>query len=108
MIYSIIQAVFIIKIQSNIRDQEKKRQRIYDSLNAETKPKFLRQPYSKQKKKILLKKSSPRKTGSGGVNKKLKEDFLTALATVIKKAPTTSMRKHANELKVHEKTEDSN
>ena len=35
---------------------------------------------------------------------KTKEDFLTALATVIKKGPTFSIRKHFNELKVHEKT----
>ena len=37
-----------------------------------------------------------------------KKAFLTALATVIKKDPTTSIRKNANELKVHKKTEDSN
>ena len=36
--------------------------------------------------------------------KKGKESFVTALAMVIKKVPTTSTRKHANELK----TEDSN
>ncbi len=36
--------------------------------------------------------------------KKRKEGFLTAFATVIKKGPTTSIRKHANELKVHQKT----
>ena len=42
---------------------------------------------------------------SGRLKKKRKEGFLTALATVIKKKdPTTSIRKHANELKVHEKT----
>ena len=29
--------------------------------------------------------------------------FLTAFATVTKKDPTTSIRKHANELKVHER-----
>ena len=38
------------------------------------------------------------------MNKKQTEGFLTAFATVIKKDPTTSIRKHANELKVHEKT----
>ena len=36
--------------------------------------------------------------------KKVKEGFLTALATVIMKGTTTSIRKHANELKVNEKT----
>ena len=35
--------------------------------------------------------------------KKWKESFLIALATAIKKDPTTSMRKHANKLKVQEK-----
>ena len=38
------------------------------------------------------------------MNQKLKEGFSTALVTVIKKDPTTSIRKHADELKVHEKT----
>ena len=40
----------------------------------------------------------------GGLSKKRKEDFLTALATAIQKNPTTAIRKHANKLKVHEKT----
>ena len=44
------------------------------------------------------------KGGGGGLNKERKEIFLTALATAIKKAPVTSIRKYANELKVHEKT----
>ena len=33
--------------------------------------------------------------------KKRKEGVLTALATAIKKDPTTSIRKHTNKLKVH-------
>ena len=37
MIGSIIQTV-LIKIQSQMREQEKKRQRIYDLLSIETKP----------------------------------------------------------------------
>ena len=37
------------------------------------------------------------------MNKKQK-GFLTSLATAIKKEPTTSIRKHTKELKVHEKT----
>ena len=36
--------------------------------------------------------------------KKRKEGFLTALATAIKKDPTTSIRRHTNKLKVQEKT----
>ena len=42
--------------------------------------------------------------GNRGLKKKRKESFLTALATMIKKDPTTSIRKRANELKVREKT----
>ena len=36
--------------------------------------------------------------------KKRKERFIVSLATLIKKDITTSIIKHANELKVHEKT----
>ena len=36
--------------------------------------------------------------------KERKEGFLIAFATAIKKDPTTPIGKHANELKVHEKT----
>ena len=68
-------------------EQEKKRQRIYDLLN-----------------RIQSKENFFRKRTSEGLNKKRKEGFLTALATTIKKDTTTSIRKHANELKVHEKT----
>ena len=50
MISSIIQVLFfIIKIQPNMSEQEKKRQRIYDLFNAETKPKFFDLPYTKQR-----------------------------------------------------------
>ena len=44
------------------------------------------------------------KMGSGGLKKKRNEGFLTALVTAIKKDPTTSVRKHVNRLKFHEKT----
>ena len=53
--------------------------------------------------KVLL-----RKRGSGRLNEERKEGFVTVLAKVIKKDPTMSIRKHANELKVYEKTEDRN
>ena len=49
MMSSIFQELFKIKIQPNMNEQEKKRQRIYDLLNAETKPKILCLPYSKQR-----------------------------------------------------------
>ncbi len=42
--------------------------------------------------------------GCGGLNKKWKEGFLADLAMTIKKDPTTSIKKHYNEFKVHEKT----
>ena len=38
------------------------------------------------------------------MNKERKKGFLTDLATVIKKDPTTLIRKHTNELKINEKT----
>ena len=62
---------------------------------------------------FLQKTNFLRKRESGGLNKKKKTKnkkqkrkvgFLTVLATAIKKDPSTSIRKHANELKVLEKT----
>ena len=88
-------------------EQGKKRQRIYDLLNVETKLLFLPTVY-KVKKKNPQKKSFLRKRWRGGLNekkkqKKRKEGFLTSLSMGIKKDPTTSRRKHANELNVDEK-----
>ena len=54
---SSIRALSFIKIQPNMSEQEKKRQRIYDLLNAETKSKFLCLLYTKQKKKIIDKRA---------------------------------------------------
>ena len=55
---------------------------------------------------FLQNKSFLTKKWSKGFNKKRKEGFSTGLATVIKKDPiTTSIRKHAKELKAHLKTE---
>ena len=99
---------FELKLSPIFSEQEKKRLRIYDLLNVETKPKSLCPPYTKQtfylfiyfflqKKELLEKKVTWR------IEQKRKEGFLTALTTVIKKNPTTSIRRHANELKVHEK-----
>ena len=39
------------------------------------------------------------------MKQKMKEGFLTALAMVIKKDLTTSIRRRANELKDHKKTD---
>ena len=52
-----ISTFFKIKIQPNMNEQEKKRQRIYDLLNAETKPKFLCLPYTKQRKNFYAKRT---------------------------------------------------
>ena len=85
-------------------EQEKKRQRTYDLLNAETKPKCFCFVYGRQKlfllytkqRKFLQKKTFLRKRGGcGGLNKKRKEGFLTALVTEIKD-PITSIRNYAN------------
>ena len=103
MIISIIQALFS-KDSVQYDWAKKKQQRIYDLLNAETKPKFLYLPYTKQRKNFLQEKSFLRKSGSGGLDKKQNEDFLTALAKVIKKDPTASIKKQTNELKVRKKT----
>ena len=48
MISSIVQALFKINIQPKIWEHEKKRQRIYNLFNTETKFRFLCLPYPKQ------------------------------------------------------------
>ena len=52
----------------------------------------------------LQKKSFLRKRRRGGLKKNRKEGFLTALTMTIKGDPTSSIRKHVNELKVHKKS----
>ena len=47
---------------------------------------------------FLLKKSFLRKNESEGLNKNEKKFFLTAFVRVIKKGPTTSIRKRTKEL----------
>ena len=47
-------------------EQEKKLQRIFDLLNAETKPKFLCLPYTKQRKTFIYRKRAFQ--GKGGVD----------------------------------------
>ena len=80
-------------------EQEKKRQRIYELFNVETKLKFLCLSYTKHRNILFTEKELFMERGRGGLNKKRKEGFLTAIAATIKKDPTTSIRKHANELK---------
>ena len=45
-----------------------------------------------------------RKMWEGSIEQKIKRRLLTAFATVIKKDPTKSIRKHANKLTTHKKT----
>ena len=55
MIHSIIEALFLKSKLSPIRvSKKRKKQRIYDLLNGETKPKFLCLPYIKQQKKNIF------------------------------------------------------
>ena len=60
--------------------------------------------YRQSKKKIFTEKELFKEKRVEDQTKKQKEAFLTALATAIKKELITSIRKHANELKVNEKT----
>ena len=91
-------------------EQEKKRQRTYELLNAETKPKSLCLLHTKLRKRFTKKKKNFfRKKGSWRLNnnkkkKNEKKAFLTALALAIKKDPTTSIGKHCNKLKDLKKT----
>ena len=82
-------------------EQEKKRQSmIFLALQPSTKK------ISKiigAKKKFFTEKDLFKEKVSGGLNRKQKEGFLTALAMAIKKDSLNVNRKYANELKVHEK-----
>ena len=89
-------------------EQEKKQQRIYDLLNTETKPKFFFVYHIQSKEKIFTGKELFKEKPKLRIGQKTKKGFLTALATAIIKDPITSIRKHPDESKVHEKTEDSN
>ena len=77
---------FFNKIQFNLVEQENRLQRIYGLLNAETKSKFICLQYTKQRFFFLQKKRFLWKWMCGGLNKKRKEGFLTAFATVIMKS----------------------
>ena len=90
-------------------EQGKKRQRIYDLLYVKTEPNFLCLPYTKQRKIFFFTdKELFKEKWDGALNRKRKEGFLTILSTAMKKEPTTSIRKHANELRANEKTENNN
>eukprot|EP00106_Octopus_bimaculoides_P014596 XP_014782038.1 PREDICTED: uncharacterized protein LOC106877607 [Octopus bimaculoides] len=53
---------------------------------------------------MAMRKTTTRKSGSGGINKKRTKVFLKALKSKILKDPTKSMRKMAIELEVDNKT----
>ena len=69
--------------------------------------KFLCLPCTKQRKEFTEKELFREKWEWRIEQKKRKEDFLTALVTAIKDT-TASIKKHTCELKLHEKTEESN
>ena len=58
-----------------MNEQEKKQQRIYDFLNAKTKPKFLCLPYTKQKEFFLQKKELYKEKGEWRTKKNKKRIF---------------------------------
>ena len=102
MISSIIQALFKIKIQSSMSEQEKKQQRIYDLLKNKLNSFCLH--YTKQRKIFFTVKELFLENGEWKFEQKMKRMLLTCLVAAIKKGPTMSISKHANKLKVQEKT----
>ena len=103
MISSIIPAFFKTKIQSNMSEQKKKWQSIYDLPGQSF---FVYCIQSKEK--MFTEKELFMKKWEWSMEQKTKRWLITALAMVIKKDPTMSIGKNANELKAHEKTEDNN
>ena len=89
-----------------MNEQEKKRQGIYDLLNIETKANFLCLLYTKQRKDFFSEKElfEEKKMEERIEQKKQTKIVLTALAIAINKDLIMSIKNHANELKVHEKT----
>ena len=66
--------IFLIKIEPNLSEQEKKQQRIYDLPKVETKPMFFID-HLQRKEKLFTVKEFVRKMGSGEFNKKRKKAF---------------------------------
>ena len=91
--------------------QKSKRQRVCDLLNALISPKQIsgivgvsKKTVYNVKKKMIMRKTITRKTGSGESNKKRTKTFIKTLKFKIQKNPTKSMRKMARELKMDSKT----
>ena len=78
LIGSFIQALFKIKIQSYMSEQEKKRQRIFDLLNAGTKLKFLCLASTKQRN-FLTEKEPFKAKGKWRIEQKTKRCFNCSL-----------------------------
>ena len=95
---------FKIKIQPYTSEQEKKKTKKLWFAKRLNQAKFFLSIIYKAIFFFLAEEELFKEKGSGRLNKNRKNGFLTALTTVIKNDPTTSLRKCANELKVHEKT----
>ena len=81
----LLSTFYIIKIQSNKSEQRRKRERIYDLLNAENKSNILCRRYTKQRKIFYRNRAFK---GKGMVDwSKTKKGFLSSLASLIKKDP---------------------
>ena len=87
--FAIIQEIF----QSNINEQEKKRQSVDNLLNTEMNPKFLCLLYTKQREMFLEKKTFLRKNREWRIEQKMKECFLTALCYGDKEGPRNVNKK---------------
>ena len=85
MIRFFIQAGFFLNSAKYMRAR-KEMTKIYDLPNAETKPKFLCQLYTKQRI-FFPEKEFCKEKGKWRIEQKQKESFLTALAPAIKKDP---------------------
>ena len=104
MISSIILALFKIKILPNMSERKKKkRQRIYYLICAETKPNFLCLPYTQQKIFFFTEKDLYKEKEEWRTEQKTERRLFNCTHNG-DKDPTMSIKKHANELKVHEKT----
>ena len=94
------------KIQDNISEQERNDKESMICLTSKPSQSYFIFCIQ-SKEKISQIKSFLTRSGSGGLSTKRKEGILTALATVIKKDPSMSIRKQANE-SPRENCEDSN
>ena len=98
-------------IQPKMSEQESKRQRVSDLLDADVAIAKICEIVGVSRATVFNVKARKtnggevnRKEGSGGSNKRRSEEFLTGVAAQIETAPTTSMRTMAKELNVSERT----